>query len=182
MEKNRKKIYKELLIHINLYKTLLIQQNQFTENCMGMIECLNSPLYMKDFFIQKLDATNSSIKRIHNRYNVITFFIFLNDVEDSSEIILTDCEDKSNNANVLSSLKNLKREGTELKTDSNSYVNFCNLDELNVEICNNATYIYPRKTNLLLFPDNMMCSYNDGGNKPLYIISGHFCSGNVIPI
>jgi hypothetical protein len=125
-------IYRELLFHLNQYKTELIQQRQFTENCMEMIECLNKPLYVKEFAIQKLNSVNSSIQRIHNRYNVITFFLFLNDAEDGIDIIL----------------------------DNNS--------------------ILPRRSNLLFFPDNMTFSYRHDIHKPLYIISGQFCSENVV--
>lgn len=90
-------LYKELLIKLNDYKNKIFEtldnNNSFKDI---LILRLNEKMYLKDFIIQKNDCSilyneNHIIKnnyyRIDNRYNFLTFILFLNDVDKECKII-----------------------------------------------------------------------------------------------
>ena len=86
-EKIERFLYKELLVRLNEYKNKLICET----NNNDLISLLNKTLYIKDLCIQKVDIGDVFIDKynfIPNRYNVLTFVFFLNDVLDGGEIII----------------------------------------------------------------------------------------------
>ena len=76
-------LYKELLIKLNEFKiNLLTEINENNE----LILLLNKTLYIKDFVIQKISSNRdenfiSKYYFVPNRYNVLTFIFYLNDVD-----------------------------------------------------------------------------------------------------
>ena len=99
-EKIEKYLYKELLNKINDYKNKLFE-SKFENNIFKdiLITNLNSDMYLKNFVIQKIDYTNESkekiiIKdnyyRISDRYNFLTFILYLNDIDKGGELYFDD--------------------------------------------------------------------------------------------
>lgn len=105
-EKIEKSLYKELLTKVYNYKQNLIS-NLITERDMEIILLLNNTLFLKDFAIKKYDKVNENIKvksyRLHNRYKLLYFIYYLNDVSDGGELFLknTNISIKSNIGNLL---------------------------------------------------------------------------------
>lgn len=79
-------IYKEILVRLNEYKIkLLLNINLYNDE----IQLLNNTLYTKDITIQKIDIGNGSIQKYNftpNRYNVLTYIFYLNDVTEGGEV------------------------------------------------------------------------------------------------
>lgn len=81
-------LYKQLLICLNEYKMKLIGEIN-TNN--DLILLLNKTLYTKDFIIQKLEPSESCISKYYfkpNRYNVLTYVFYLNDIDEGGEVII----------------------------------------------------------------------------------------------
>ena len=74
-------LYRELLVKLNDYKTqMLCNMNSNSE----LLLLLNENLYTKYLSIQKIKPDEKSILKYHfvpNRYNVLTFIFYLNDVD-----------------------------------------------------------------------------------------------------
>jgi len=86
-EKIERILYKELLIKINEYKTKLLEN--MIEND-DLILLLNKTLYTRNITIQKVDIGSGIISKynfIPNRYNVLTYIFYLNDIDNGGEII-----------------------------------------------------------------------------------------------
>lgn len=92
-EKIEKYLYKELLNKINDYKNkifeIIVDNDYFKDN---MISNLNSNMYLKNFVIQKIDNSKEKIilkdnyYRIYDRYNFLTFILYLNDIDKGGKI------------------------------------------------------------------------------------------------
>jgi len=72
-------LYKELLININKYKIHIVQNISF-ENNADLTMLLNNDLYLKDFIIIKRNAAAANNYKTNNRYNILTFVFFLNNI------------------------------------------------------------------------------------------------------
>jgi hypothetical protein len=87
-EKIERMLYKELLIKINEYKLKIISEIDANND---LIILLNETLYVQNLIIQKIDKGESSISKYFfkpNRYNVLTYVFFLNDIQECGEIII----------------------------------------------------------------------------------------------
>lgn len=86
-------IYKELLKKINEYKSYIINNN-LNDETNNLLLLLTNSLYIKDFIIQKYTTEKKTIEenmifknnRTNNRYNVLSFIYFLNDIENGGYI------------------------------------------------------------------------------------------------
>jgi hypothetical protein len=78
-----KLIYKELLINLIKYKTDFFKNNNIDNdfNCL-----LKKNLYIKEFIIQKCENSIKDLVIYNNRYNILTFILYLNDVSLGGEI------------------------------------------------------------------------------------------------
>jgi hypothetical protein len=79
-------LYKELLIHINIYKNKLLILSSSIENT-EMIQSLNTTLFLKDFVIQCVSVNNDFVFSLsYNRYNVLNFIFCLSNKTTTFEI------------------------------------------------------------------------------------------------
>jgi hypothetical protein len=83
-------VYKEVLT--NIYKFRLKLTACINEKSITLLELLNNKLMSDSFKIQKYSPAESEIiinsfHKTYNRYNVLTFVIFLNTVEDAELVI-----------------------------------------------------------------------------------------------
>lgn len=82
-EKIERIIYKELLVNLNKFKNNLMNHIR----CDGDIEFinkLNDNLFLREFKIEKITNENT-LKKTNNRYNVLSFIFFLNELSQKSE-------------------------------------------------------------------------------------------------
>lgn len=81
-----KSVYKELLNNLYTYKQFLINNNNIPNNLLGY---LNYPLYTNNFIVYKYchgESFNHNC-RTNNRYNVLSYIIFLNNLDMGGEIV-----------------------------------------------------------------------------------------------
>jgi hypothetical protein len=93
-ERIERMLYKEVLIGVNEYKMNLLNNINLNNE---LIKLLNNELYMKHFCIQKIETGENAINKynlIPNRYNVLTYIFYLNDINDGGEIIFENIEKK----------------------------------------------------------------------------------------
>lgn len=84
-------LYKDLLLKLNKYKNLLLSENSNGEN-ETVTSSLNLNTYLNDFKIIKYDPVECetiirNYEKNENRYNIVSFVFYLNDVESGGEII-----------------------------------------------------------------------------------------------
>ena len=84
-------LFKDLLLKLNKYKNSLLLENSNEEN-ETIISSLNLNTYLNDFKIIKYDPVECetiirNYDKHENRYNIISFVFYLNDVESGGEII-----------------------------------------------------------------------------------------------
>jgi hypothetical protein len=80
-------IYKELLIKLNEYKIKLLSEMNLNND---LILRLNKSLYTKNLIIQKINHEETNLKKLYfipNRYNLLSYVIFLNDIDEGGELI-----------------------------------------------------------------------------------------------
>jgi len=88
-------LYKELLIGLNEYKINLLNNINVNNE---LITLLNNELYTKHFCIQKIDIGENIINKynfIPNRYNVLTYIFYLNDIIHGGEIVFSNVENEN---------------------------------------------------------------------------------------
>ena len=91
-ERIERTLYKELLIAINEYKMNLLKNINLHNE---LVTLLNNELYTKHICIQKIDIGENITNKynlIPNRYNVLTYIFYLNDVVDGGEIFFSNVE------------------------------------------------------------------------------------------
>jgi hypothetical protein len=95
-ERIERLLYKELLMRINDYKNKLLEKINLNNELLLL---LNNELYTKNFSIQKIGVEKNEIIDkyifIPNRYNVLTYIFYLNDIEHGGEIVFIPLEDES---------------------------------------------------------------------------------------
>ena len=92
-ERIERLLYKELLMRLNDYKNKLLENiNLNNELCILM----NNELYTKHFSIQKINIGKDEIvyNFTPNRYNVLTYIFYLNDVDDGGEVVFASSENR----------------------------------------------------------------------------------------
>jgi hypothetical protein len=77
-EKIERIIYKELLVNLNRFKNDLMN-NIRCDDDIEFIYKLNDNLFLKEFKIEKMSNENM-LKKTNNRYNVLSFIFFLNEL------------------------------------------------------------------------------------------------------
>jgi hypothetical protein len=95
-ERIERTLYKEILIGLNEYKMNLMNNINLNNE---LITLLNNDLYTKDICIQKIDIGENITNKynlIPNRYNVITYIFYLNDIKQGGEVVFynNDMENK----------------------------------------------------------------------------------------
>lgn len=84
-------LYKDLLLKLSKYKNALLFENSNQEN-ETVTSSLNLDTYLNDFKIIKYDVVNCetvirNYDKNENRYNIVSFVFYLNNVESGGEII-----------------------------------------------------------------------------------------------
>uniref|UniRef100_A0A6C0HC31 Prolyl 4-hydroxylase alpha subunit Fe(2+) 2OG dioxygenase domain-containing protein n=1 Tax=viral metagenome TaxID=1070528 RepID=A0A6C0HC31_9ZZZZ len=84
-------LYKMLLTHINNFKKELLQELNNSEVC-DIFSALNTKIFLDNFKMIKLSAMDTetflnNYEKTNNRYNLLTFIFYLNDVSNGGEII-----------------------------------------------------------------------------------------------
>ena len=83
-------LYKQLLVSVNNYKKKLILLNNNIQ-ANEMIDLISQDIYTRNFIVQKLEVNSKDLfcnyKKTHNRYNILNFIFYLNDLQDGGEIV-----------------------------------------------------------------------------------------------
>jgi hypothetical protein len=98
-------LYRELLNKINNYKNTIMNDMNDTD-INNIISILNDDLYLNHFLIQKFDISDIKKKiknnnRNNSRYNILTFILFLNNIESGGEFISNDTVIKSEKGKLI---------------------------------------------------------------------------------
>jgi len=98
-------LYKALLLKINNYKKVLLT-NLLNMKDPDILVLLNKNMFLDNFKIIKISNNNPDIifnnyMKNNNRYNILTFIFYLNDVENGGKVMVTDdsvqfLDDKNN--------------------------------------------------------------------------------------
>jgi len=95
-ERIERLLYKELLMRINDYKNKLLQNINLNNELLLL---LNNELYTKYLSIQKIEVGKNEIidkyNFVPNRYNVLTYIFYLNDIDEGGEVIFIPLENES---------------------------------------------------------------------------------------
>ena len=87
-ERIERMIYKELLMKLNETKMKLLDDINLNNELLLLF---NKSLYTKHITVQKLDIGEQTIQSYYftpNRYNVLTYVFFLNNITEGGEIVL----------------------------------------------------------------------------------------------
>ena len=99
MGKIERELYKEILLKFyDYYKSI---SNNNTNNFLSLL--VNNKFYIKQFSIQKISIDYKSNKYyfLPDRYNILTFILYLNHNCDDSEITFTSSNNIDDKPNVL---------------------------------------------------------------------------------
>jgi len=94
-------LYKELLVKLNETKLKLLENINMNNELLLL---LNKSLYTKHITIQKIDIGDKCINNynlIPNRYNVLTYIFYLNDIMEGGELIFNVDNVSGNNSTNL---------------------------------------------------------------------------------
>ena len=160
-------LYKELLMKLNQTKMKLLDDINLNNDLLLL---LNKSLYTKHITVQKLDMEEHSIPSYYftpNRYNVLTYVFYLNDITEGGEIVFTPLriEDAQSNR-------------------SNPFISAHVAGILNENWCKTDTNIIikPKMGKLVLFQEDIKFPYKCilPKTNTQYIITGQLCYDNVV--
>jgi hypothetical protein len=92
-ERIERLLYKELLMRLNDYKNKLLENINLNNELYTL---LNNELHTKHFSVQKINIGKDKIvyNFTPNRYNVLTYIFYLNDVDDGGEVVFPSSENR----------------------------------------------------------------------------------------
>lgn len=152
-------LYKELLMKLNQTKMKLLDDINLNNDLLLL---LNKSLYTKHITVQKLDMGEQSIQSYHftpNRYNVLTYVFYLNDIVEGGEIVFRRPKIISDNATCTEIIF----VGDDVNSDT-------------------SIIIKPKMGKLVLFQEDIKYPYTCVLPKSnmQYIITGQLCYDNVV--